>query len=269
MIGRSNFIGGACIAVALTIFALILFPLLFRPVIRREPRLTCASNLRQLGLALLQYAQDNDENLPPRQNASGANGSLVSWRYLIFPYAKSRSLYQCPSHPGAPSTSESTPLTVDDLGASYAVNATHDDKKCFGPFADKYHRGFSLSDAPSPAQTIALVESTAAFNDFNPLFPEGFAQPSNARTRVGNLFSGHNQTSSVLFLDGHFQQIKPAQMLDQTGPNPWTTDGAPFTAGDRTKAMNTIQYSERTYAQVKEEAPREYMFLWNAGRGRL
>ena len=50
------------------------------------------SNLRQLGLGLIQYTQDHDEVLPPMQNASAAKAAL-------FPYIKSDSIFeQPPSH---------------------------------------------------------------------------------------------------------------------------------------------------------------------------
>ena len=50
------------------------------------------SNLKQLGLGLIQYTQDNDETLPPMGNASAAKAAL-------FPYIKSDSIFeQPPSH---------------------------------------------------------------------------------------------------------------------------------------------------------------------------
>lgn len=50
------------------------------------------SNLKQLGLGLIQYVQDHDEVLPPMQSASAAKAAL-------FPYIKSDSIFeQPPSH---------------------------------------------------------------------------------------------------------------------------------------------------------------------------
>lgn len=50
------------------------------------------SNLKQIGLGLIQYTQDNNETLPPMQNASAAKAAL-------FPYIKSDSVFeQPPSH---------------------------------------------------------------------------------------------------------------------------------------------------------------------------
>src|SRR5947209_7161741 len=54
---------------------------------------TCQSNLKQLALATLMYAQDYDDRLPVRRN----------WSDGIYPYLKNRSVYVCPSaSDGAP-----------------------------------------------------------------------------------------------------------------------------------------------------------------------
>ncbi|BDI29678.1 hypothetical protein CCAX7_17290 [Capsulimonas corticalis] len=268
MIGRNSGIAGASIAAAVIFIALISEPLLFRSVIGRDSRLSCASNLRQLGLGLAQYEQDNDEKLPPRQNASGAGGALVSWRYLIYPYIKSRDSFRCPSNPAGPApASQALPLATDDLSRSYAVNATHDDPmRSLGPFADAYGRGFSLDSSEAPGQTIAIVESTAAFSDFNPLFPEGFARKTNAAAQSGNLFSGHNRVTNAAFLDGHVQAMLPSHMLSQSGVNPWTVDTKPFTPMDEAKAAAVMQYSEKIYHEMREGPVRRRVFFWDIGR---
>ena len=48
----------------IAIIAAILFPV-FAKVREKARQTTCASNLRQLGLAFLQYGEDNDEYLVP------------------------------------------------------------------------------------------------------------------------------------------------------------------------------------------------------------
>lgn len=75
------------------IVAAIMFPL---PNRSREGarRSSCASNLKQIGLAFMQYAQDADEKAPPVANASGG------WTQLLFPYLKSEAIFQCPSADG-------------------------------------------------------------------------------------------------------------------------------------------------------------------------
>ncbi|MBW3635315.1 MAG: DUF1559 domain-containing protein [Armatimonadetes bacterium] len=84
----------------IAILAAILFPVFGRA--RENARATsCSSNLKQIGLAFLQYTQDYDETYPL------AGGTLKfkdpdptkprSWMEQIFPYTKSEQLYKCPS----------------------------------------------------------------------------------------------------------------------------------------------------------------------------
>jgi len=58
------------------------------------------SNLKQIGLGLIQYTQDSDENLPPMQSAAVA-------KTAIFPYIKSEAVFRQPQthEPYQPNTS--------------------------------------------------------------------------------------------------------------------------------------------------------------------
>src|SRR5690606_5518786 len=68
-------------------------------------RATCMSNLRQLGLGLRSYAQDNKGLLPLSMNADPLNPSnQVSWQILVqrelnvdFPKAGQKSVFICPA----------------------------------------------------------------------------------------------------------------------------------------------------------------------------
>lgn len=79
------------------IIAAILFPIFARPKVgdRRTP---CSSNLRQVGLAIKQYTQDNNEFFPMVKGA----GSSYGWADAIQPYMKSVQLLQCQSEPTRP-----------------------------------------------------------------------------------------------------------------------------------------------------------------------
>ena len=69
----------------------------------RSPHSICMSNLKQLGLGMLQYVQDNDETYPPL--AVAASGY---WAGSLQPYIKSWQIFQCPSDPTgrAPKTTD-------------------------------------------------------------------------------------------------------------------------------------------------------------------
>ena len=88
----------------IAILAAILFPV-FAQAREKARQTTCSSNERQLGLAFLQYQQDNDEMFPsgienptPVDEYWRGNG----WSSEIFPYVKSTGLYKCPDDNTAP-----------------------------------------------------------------------------------------------------------------------------------------------------------------------
>jgi len=92
----------------IAILAAILFPVFARA---RESarRSSCQSNLKQIGLAIMQYTQDYDEHMPTRFNyypVAGAytlpNGkpstsTAILWYMEIYPYVKNYQIYTCPS----------------------------------------------------------------------------------------------------------------------------------------------------------------------------
>src|SRR6188508_3224214 len=78
----------------IALLAAILFPV-FSRARENARRAACMSNLKQIGLAIVQYTQDYDERLPMRCNPA----SNISWRTFIFDYVKSTDVFRCPSNP--------------------------------------------------------------------------------------------------------------------------------------------------------------------------
>jgi prepilin-type N-terminal cleavage/methylation domain-containing protein len=89
----------------IAILAAILFPV-FAQARAAARKTACLSNMKQLGLALAQYATDYEGYMPPSQlPPSGAN---VSWPTMVYPYVKNEGVFVCPD-------GERT-LTSKDLG---------------------------------------------------------------------------------------------------------------------------------------------------------
>ncbi|HAZ63987.1 MAG TPA: hypothetical protein DCZ72_10315 [Armatimonadetes bacterium] len=76
----------------IAILAAILFPV-FAKAREKARQASCQSNLKQIGLAVLQYAQDYDERWP----GAGAPAEGRGWVGRIFPYMKSGEVIRCPS----------------------------------------------------------------------------------------------------------------------------------------------------------------------------
>lgn len=94
----------------IAIIAAMLFPV-FARARENARRAACLSNLKQIGLGLMQYTQDYDEkyplqdggpNVPPDYtivNYSTFNINVPTWVGLLQPYVKSWELFRCPSVP--------------------------------------------------------------------------------------------------------------------------------------------------------------------------
>lgn len=85
----------------IAILASILFPV-FAQAREKARAITCVSNMKELGLALIMYQQDYDDNFcPPLAwmpigNFSPVN-SPMTWDRLIYPYMKNVGILTCPS----------------------------------------------------------------------------------------------------------------------------------------------------------------------------
>ncbi len=88
----------------IAILAAILFPV-FGRARENARRSSCQSNLKQIGLGMLQYAQDYDEQFASTQYGPTGNNehwysdnsNIYKWMDAIYPYVKSEQIFDCPS----------------------------------------------------------------------------------------------------------------------------------------------------------------------------
>ena len=81
----------------IAILAAILFPV-FAKAREKARQTSCLSNLKQIALGTLMYAQDYDERLPHHWVDIPGDRQLYWWE-RIQPYIKNYQLYACPSKP--------------------------------------------------------------------------------------------------------------------------------------------------------------------------
>ena len=156
----------------ISLLAAILFPA-FSLVRERARQTSCASNLKQLGLAFMQYAQDFDEHYPigidDRSNGLG-------WAGQIYSYAKSTQLFTCPDDP-------TLRPAAGDTVISYAYNQDIP-TYFYGPFnvPDVSRQHNLISGITNASKTVMLFECM-----------NGMAQPDNLTTApsgCGNWLNG-------------------------------------------------------------------------------
>lgn len=80
----------------ISILAAILFPV-FARARENARRSSCLSNLKQIGLGMMQYVQDYDEMYPNAYYTDGAGTTF--WWSMLQPYVKSSQVFTCPSSP--------------------------------------------------------------------------------------------------------------------------------------------------------------------------
>jgi len=102
----------------IAILAAILFPV-FANVREKARQASCASNLKQIGLAEAQYSQDNDELYTGAYKPT-STGGREHWPEMLYSYVKSGGVYTCPDQPTAQNLTNDG--MCDVAGTSYAFN---------------------------------------------------------------------------------------------------------------------------------------------------
>lgn len=185
----------------IAILAAILFPV-FGRARENAKRSACLSNIRQLGMAFMQYVQDNDERFP--FNKTNATTGQKSWLYAAEPYLKSTAVLRCPADE---SVNFDVPIdgktgdwggvrpTSYTMNLFFVPNATSTATK---PFSN-------LSATQKPANVILLAESatnwTAAYFHAS-VWPTGHWDTTKNLPDDLDL-NRHFDGFNVCYLDGH------------------------------------------------------------------
>lgn len=192
----------------IAILAAILFPV-FARARENARRASCQSNLKQIGLAIMQYQQDYDERTMPYGYAVGSDFQAWGHYYsasaafsdpnkgLIQPYMKSGQIVDCPSAPPVANAAANTPPVA------YGYNAWYLSSSGAGGGGGSLG-GVNSSALDSPSETV-LMSDGASWG------ANGYGRPGYANQPTANLariHARHLSTANILWADGHVKIMR-------------------------------------------------------------
>ncbi len=172
----------------IAILAAILFPV-FARAREKARQSSCMSNLKQMGLAFLMYAQDYDERVVYTQFPWGDDGQC-HFPFLLMPYTNNHQIFNCPSDTNA--NYDGRP-DYDAVNNSYCQNVT---LGCFTgnpPDFAGHIPSVKLAEIERPAELPVHFDT----DNGNPI----------GNYNSGYLEDRHNDQVNLNFADGHAKSM--------------------------------------------------------------
>jgi prepilin-type N-terminal cleavage/methylation domain-containing protein/prepilin-type processing-associated H-X9-DG protein len=186
----------------IAILAAILFPVFAKA--REKARMSsCASNCKQIGVAITQYIQDNDERLMMRNDNANRG-----WQSLVQSYVKSIQVFTCPSDSAkiyTPNTHNTGAYAVNNYGYQRADPA----RASWGGGIFHCDPPMHMAEFPAPSTTVLFGEGDVSGCCGDAL---GTGVGTNSGwPALGNggrqFVARHTDTCNVWFLDGHVKGL--------------------------------------------------------------
>lgn len=218
----------------IAILAAILFPV-FAKARGQALKISCISNLKQIGLASMMYTEDYDETLLGAQNVTCADGDWVSfsgveisfreWPIFFAPYIKNNQIQHCPAAPpkwfltNPPGPNDGMTVTFPD-GVNYlyklAVADGGDNCQMIGPPGQAQ----TLARFGTPADDVLFYEYASWHNNPQSTVMQGMTPAQVQQTDLNCAFTdGH----AKYMQGGGFRQAKSKWLPGQTCANPYGT----------------------------------------------
>lgn len=207
----------------ISILASILFPV-FARTRENARRSSCMSNLKQIGLGVMQYTQDYDERYPRTWNTlvppltdrsvpggrfivegttSGTNysGYYPTWMDFIFPYVKSVQVFVCPS------------VNINPNNPSYGYSGVIGGRQAQW-YDSSPSRGVSplaLSEIRRPAEIVMVMDYNSRYSPYaNSVDIGNIARESGGQNY--RIVAPHLEGGVVAYTDGHAKWMTRAKM---------------------------------------------------------
>ena len=194
----------------IAILAAILFPV-FQKVRENARRTSCASNLKQLGLAFTQYTQDADEQMPTFCDQA----QDMNWAQEIYPFVKSTGVYKCPDnsstalmYDGANPASNGAPGLPTSYAYNYEIAGTYNGAGNQTNNGNANGIPDALSFINSPSSKILVAETQGEIGIAYYDWDNGTNFGNGPGTGRG--FAPHGGRWNCLFVDGHVKTLLPS-----------------------------------------------------------
>jgi prepilin-type N-terminal cleavage/methylation domain-containing protein/prepilin-type processing-associated H-X9-DG protein len=198
----------------ISILAAILFPV-FAQAREKARQTTCLSNENQLGMALEQYVQDNDERVFFRANWAYSRSGYITpqvngerWWNMLMPYVKSNNVWSCPS--------DSNPSPSVDINGNKTILRSY--------IALSTAESLTLAQVDDPTETMVLTEKwgTATETSIGPAsVTDSWIEPFSGDFNWNPFSPGqtwtaancHSGRMNCVFFDGHAKSLSPSYIL--------------------------------------------------------
>jgi prepilin-type N-terminal cleavage/methylation domain-containing protein/prepilin-type processing-associated H-X9-DG protein len=188
----------------IAILAAILFPVFARARSKARQN-SCLSNIKQLNLGVLMYAQDYDDMLP--RTYFVPSSTYILWTAVILPYVNNTQIYHCPETSEVEWPATTADASRSDLSIGYSYDASN--TNC------------PLAGIRQPAQAIMLADSNGyQWRGTNAIVSSTSSWTINPR---------HNETANLGFVDGHAKAYAGNAIKGHSGLTAdLNGDGAPW-----------------------------------------
>ncbi len=199
----------------IAILASILFPV-FGRARENARRSSCQSNLKQIGLGLLQYVQDYDERYPLSVTAPGGTVDLsTGWAVAVQPYMKSTQIFQCPSETNSPTNV--TPGVTGYGGVGYTDYWLNRNVSGKSQSAMDYASSTVMNGDGTSGTSAYTIDGIESRFDNNASNTGAFTAITSSTTKIpavcpadatGNFGLRHLDGINYAFADGHVKWLK-------------------------------------------------------------
>lgn len=222
----------------IAILASILFPV-FARARENARRSSCLSNVKQLGLAMMQYTQDHDEKMAPLMidlgvpggyilpNGLASNSRWMQWYHMLYPYMKNIQIMNCPSESRvvwtAGTYTGAVPYGYNRGAGGYCTS------NCGVQLAVSVNSGPSLSAIEDASGTIMITDSVWYYVGFSGPMTETQVKSDNCDINSDGsppnnslcVRERHLGTVNSVFVDGHAKAMQWQTILGTNTVNSW------------------------------------------------